>query len=644
MSRTIPRGLEPITEDDATIARALEDAHLPALLAALVHLTGDRSWVTRDEPLAFDIFGDPQGGIPDHEQARIREQALDVIRAYRDGAPLPAPVDEAGVREIMDFLAAQPIPEHYVPFLMEELALSDEDTKARDWFAGLPRAQREGFRVLVIGAGMSGVLAAIRLEQSGIPYVVVDKNSDVGGTWCENTYPGCRVDTPNHLYSFSFEPNHAWPQHYSTQQVLFDYFRRCADEYGVREHIRFDTSVEELAWDDAAGTWTVHVRHRDGTRDRLEANAVISAVGQLNRPRFPDIPGIDAFEGVSFHSAEWDHDCDLRGKRVAVIGTGASAFQFVPEIAPEVEHMTVFQRSAPWLGPTPNYHDDVPEGMKWLLRHVPYYEKWYRFFLFWLMTDGILPAVTVDPDWKGGDQAVSEDNDMLRLVLTEYIRGQIPDDEALREASVPDYPVGGKRMLRDNGVWFAALQRPNVDVVTREIREIGPRGVITTDGVEHEADVIIYGTGFQASRFLHPMKVTGRHGRDLADWWAGDARAYLGITIPGFPNLFCMYGPNTNIVVNGSIIFFSECEIRYILGCIRLLLEGEHRAMDVKLDVHDAFNRRVDAGNAKMAWGVPQVSSWYKNAKGRVAQNWPFALVDYWNATQAPDPDDFELL
>jgi 4-hydroxyacetophenone monooxygenase len=638
------RHVEPIREDDARIEAALREAHLPTLMAALVHLTGDLALLREHHPLVFDIFGDGQGGLTSEQQERIRTVALEAIRAYRDGGCVaPPPPSREAIREIMDFLAGQPIPEHYVPFLLEELDLEFGDTKARRWLDGVSDEAKRGFRVLVIGGGMSGILAGIRLGELGIPYTLVDKNPDFGGTWLENTYPGCRVDSPNHMYSFSFA-RHEWPQYYSTQDVLLDYFRSCADAHAVREHARFGSEVEEAAWDDAARLWRVVVRGPEGRRETLEANAVISAVGQLNRPKLPDVPGLDRFGGVSFHSAAWRHDVDLTGKRVAVIGTGASAFQFVPEIAERTAELIVFQRSAPWLGPTPNYHDDVSAGHQWVLRHVPYCERWYRFWLFWLMTDGLLPAVTADPDWKGSDRAVSELNDDLRMVLTEYIRSQVPDDPELAAAAVPDYPPGGKRMLRDNGVWLATLRRDDVRLVTRPIREVTPAGIVTEDGEEHAVDVIIYGTGFQASRFLWPMKVTGRGGRDLNDHWGGDARAYLGITVPGFPNLFCMYGPNTNIVVNGSIIFFSECEIRYILGCLELLLEGGHAALDVRPDVHDAFNARVDAGNARMAWGAPQVSSWYKNAKGRVSQNWPFALVDYWILTQAPDPDDYELL
>jgi 4-hydroxyacetophenone monooxygenase len=388
----------------------------------------------------------------------------------------------------------------------------------------------------------------------------------------------------------------------------------------------------------------VQIRHSDGRVEDVEANAVVSAVGQLNRPLFPEIPGRDAFGGASFHSARWDHSVDLRDKRVAVIGTGASAAQFIPEIAPGVGELLVFQRTPPWFGPTDDYHAAVEPGLRWLYAHVPSYSEWNRFHIFWKMGDGVLAGVRVDPDWEPKGPAVGLFNDILRQLLTGYLGAEFADRPDLLGKVVPSYPPGAKRLLRDNGVWARALKRDNVQLITDSIWEITPTGIVTADGVAHDVDVIIYGTGFQASKFLTPMKVTGRDGVDLHEHWAGDARAYLGVTVPGFPNLFCLYGPNTNIVINGSIIYFSECGVRYILGCLGLLLGGSHRALDVRKDVHDAFNEQVDAENARMAWGWSDVSSWYKNEHGHVAQNWPFTLLEYWQRTLAPDPGDYELI
>ena len=634
-----------MAKDAQMIDQALADANLPALLMALVHITGDAGLLRDDLKPVYDFFADGRyGGYSQEQQDDLRAFAREKITAYLAGdGTLPPPPSPQTIRRMMDFIAGAEVPERYVPLLMEELGVDGVDQKRPIWETPQLKAAAAKTKVVIIGAGMSGILAAIRLQQAGIAYEIVEKNAEVGGTWLENSYPGCRVDNPSHLYSFSFEANHDWPQHYSNQQVLFDYFRRCADKYGLREHIRFSTTVKDAVYDEAAKLWRVKVRGPDG-EETLTANAVISAVGQLNQPRLPDIKGRDSFEGISFHSARWRHDVDLKGKRVAVVGTGASAFQFVPEIAPEVAELKVFQRTPPWLGPTPNYHDDVSPGEQWLLHQVPFYEKWYRFWLFWMLTDGLLDVITVDPAYDGPPNAVSQVNAETRALLIQAMEMQTEGAPGLLEKIVPTYPLGGKRSVRDNGVWIAALRRPNVELVTEAITEITPKGLVTADGVHHEVDVIIYGTGFTASDFLRTFEVHGRGGVELHEQWKGDARAYLGMTVPNFPNFFVIYGPNTNIVVNGSIIFFSECSVRYIIGALKLLAETGKSAIEPKPEVHDAFNIKVDEANRQMAWGTPQVNSWYKNQRtGRVSQNWPFRLIDYWNATLEPDPEDFVL-
>jgi 4-hydroxyacetophenone monooxygenase len=634
-----------MARDTHMIDQALAEAHLPALLMSLVHITGDAGLLSEDMRPVYDFFAEGRyGGYSQAQQDELRAKAKAVISDFMAGdGVLPPPPSEETIRRMMDFIAGAPVPERYAPLLMEELSVDGVDRKRPQWDTPQLKAAASKTKVIIIGAGMSGLLTAIRLKQAGIAFEIIDKNADVGGTWLENTYPGCRVDNPSHLYSLSFEPNHEWPQHFSTQPVLLKYFRDCADRYDLRGSIRFETKVEDARYDETAKLWRVTIRRPDGAEEVLTANAVVSAVGQLNQPNLPQIAGRDSFQGEAFHSAQWRHDIDLTGKRVAVIGTGASAFQFVPEIAPKVGHMLVFQRTPPWLGPTPNYHHDVTAGERWLLQHLPFYEKWYRFWLFWMMTDGLLDAITTDPDYKGPQTAVSEPNAMMREMLIEAMRAQVNGDEAFLDKITPRYPLGGKRSVRDNGVWIAALRRPNVSLITEAITEITPKGVRTADGVEHEVDVIIYGTGFKASDFLRTFTVHGRGGAELHEQWGGDARAYLGMTVPNFPNFFVVYGPNTNIVVNGSIIFFSECSVRYIIEALKLLAETGKSAMEPKKAVHDAFNEKIDAGNALMAWGAPQVNSWYKNATGRVSQNWPFRLIDYWNATLKPNPDDFIL-
>jgi 4-hydroxyacetophenone monooxygenase len=637
---TLLSDTDRITADDEAIRRALEDAFLPALLPALVQATGDMS-ILRDELRPPSVMpAIPQGGMSEAQQTAAKELAFEAIRSLRDDPREVPRASDDDLKTIVAWMTGSAATDDYIPLLIEETAPFEEDPRAPDWRAPTGTT----FKVAIVGAGMSGILAGIRCKQAGVPFVILEKNLDVGGTWFENTYPGARVDVPNAFYSYSFAQKRDWPKNFTPQEILLDYFREIADRYGLREHIRFRTEVISMQFDEERLTWKLHLRTADGSDETIESNAVISAVGQLNRPRFPDIPGREKFAGPSFHSAKWDHSVDLKDKRVIVIGTGASAAQFIPAIAPEVADLTVFQRTPTWFVPVPTYHDDVLPGLSWLLQHVPHYAHWYRFWFFWNMTDGLLPAATVDPGWSGDEASISMANDQLRVLLTMYLHSQFGDRPELLQAAIPAYPPTSKRMVLDNGIWAETLKRDNVHLVTTKIREITKTGVITEDGAEYTADVLIYGTGFLASRFLTPMAVAGRGGVDLNEQWDGDAKAYMGITVPNFPNFYMLYGPNTNIVVNGSIIFFSECEVQYVMGCLRLLIEGEERAMDVLSDVHDAYNERIGAANLQRTWGVSKVNSWYKNDKGRVTQNWPFNLIEYWQQTRKPNPDDYVFL
>ncbi len=631
----VKRQLQPILDSNDVIATALESAELAALLPALAYLTGDLSLLCdhlRPDPLrARDEFN---GYSPD-QQIEIRSRALKAIIAYRDAGQAPAKsTDSSTLHRIMEHATGEAVPVNYLPLLCEELSASGDDLRAPQW-AKSDIAPVRQFTVAIIGSGMSGLLAAHRLKQAGISFTIYEKNDDVGGTWRENTYPGCRVDIPNHMYSYSFAQRNDWPQFFSAQPVLLNYFRECADQFGLREHIHFGTSVEEMRFSDESEKWTLQLRTQHGLT-AVTADVVISAVGQLNRPAFPQIDGLDKFSGLSFHSAQWPEHVDLSGKRVAVIGNGASAIQFIPVIAEQVEHLTVFQRTPNWFFPAPQYHQKVPSGLQWLFQHLPGYAQWYRFWLFWRLSENVLPACRIAPQWDGDESSISPLNDELRSLLTMYLDFQFSDRPDLRAKVVPSYPPAAKRIVVDNGAWATALKRDNVSLITDHISRITEHGVCTSDDVEHVADVIIYATGFQASEFLSPMRVIGRNGIDLHEQWNGNARAYLGMTMPNFPNLFCLYGPNTNVVVNGSIIFFSECEVHYVLGCLKLLLEGDKHTLECRQDIHDTYNTYIDEGNSQMAWGVSKVSSWYKNRHGRVAQNWPFSLIEFWERTRAP--------
>ena len=644
MTKTPTHKTEPIDADEAELRRHLLDAQLPALLLALTHVTGDESLLGDSPRPEIALTGEPQGGYNDGQIETARERCLDALVRYRDrGCPAPSHPTPEQLHRWLSFLVEEDQLDEYGPLLLDELALDGPETRAPRWRKSEIAPERP-FTVAIIGAGMSGLAAAVRLQQAEIPFVIFERNEEVGGTWHDNIYPGCRVDVSSHFYSYSFARGFEWPQLFSPQKVLLEYFKSCADSFGLREQIRFGTEVTEAVFDEDAGTWTLSLQGPECQTDAFEANALVSGMGQLNRPNMPEIEGMDRFRGAAFHSAQWDPNVSLEGKRVAIIGTGSSACQFIPPVADQASELTVFQRTAPWLLPTPDYHDAVPEGLVWLFRHVPFYAEWYRFWLFWTTAESMLPAVEVEEEWPHKERSVGARNDETRAMLTEYLRGACNGDEALFAKMLPDYPPFAKRFVRDNGILPATYARAHVTLETEGIERITETGIRTRDGRDLEVDVLIYGTGFTASEFLMPLKVVGRGGRNLHEVWDGDARAYLGITLPRFPNLFLLYGPNTNIVVNGSIIFFTECEVDYLVAAIRELLEGEHRAMDCRKAVHDAYNERIDAANLRRAWGAATVNSWYKNETGRVSQNWPFNLLEFWKQTRAPDPADYDLI
>jgi 4-hydroxyacetophenone monooxygenase len=631
----------PSGTDDQMIVKALEEASLPALVPALVQLTGDESLLERYAPR--EPGRDVQGaGLSDDEERELRALALETLKALRDGtlAAPPPPPDKTLCR-MMSWCAGEEVPSEYLPLAREEACLDGVDRRRLEWSRRPEAEALARFRVAIVGAGLGGLCAAIRLEQAGIPYTVIEKNHAVGGTWLENDYPDLRVDVPNHFYSYSFEPNPDWSDFYARRDELDAYIESCATRYGIRPHIRFDTEVTAATWDEDRALWKLELRDENGGIDLIEANVVISGVGMLNRPRVPALTGLERFEGACFHSSDWDHEVDLAGKRVAVIGTGASAMQIVPGIAESVGHLLVFQRSRHWALPNDNYHRAVGEGKRWLLRHMPHYLSWYRFLLFWVSADRIYSAFRVDPDWDTPEISISLENDMARRVMTEHIREELRDDPDLVEKVLPDYPPFGKRILQDNG-WYRTLTRDNVDLVTEPIAEITPNGVMTRDGVEHPVDVLVLATGFHADRFLWPIEITGRGGTKLHDLWGENPRAYLGITVPEFPNLFCLYGPNTNPVV-GSVIFMLECQVHYVTGCLREMLEGGIASMECRQGVHDEYNERVDSEHEKMVWRHPRVHSYYNNSKGRVITNAPWRLYDYWSMTMAPDLADYSL-
>ncbi|MEV7096866.1 NAD(P)/FAD-dependent oxidoreductase [Amycolatopsis sp. NPDC051045] len=481
----------------------------------------------------------------------------------------------------------------------------------------------KGPSVLIVGTGFGGIGTAIELKRAGFTdFTILESAAEAGGVWRDNTYPGAACDIPSPLYSFSFEPNPRWPKRFSHQPDILAYLRRVIAKYGLEPHIRYRTEVTGAAFDADRGVWRVETQ----SGETYEADVFVPAVGQLSRPALPAIPGRESFAGDAFHSARWDHGVELAGRRVAVIGTGASAVQFVPELRKHARHVTVFQRTPPYVmaKSDPRYR----RWQHWLFEHLPATQLLGRLRIF-LLAEYATYAMTRHPVLAK----------MFELRTAQLRRRHIKDPR-LREKLKPAYPLGCKRILFTND-YLPALAQPNVDVETRRIREITANGVRVEDGTEIEADVLIYGTGFAATEFLGPMEVRGLGGRSLRDEWSGGARAYLGMSVPGFPNMFCVYGPNTNLGA-GSIIYMIERQARYIRQAVERLTRPGVSYLDVRPEVEERYDREVQQRLGRSVWSA--CTSWYRQADGRVTTNWPGLVTEYDRRTRRFDVADYRVV
>ncbi len=480
------------------------------------------------------------------------------------------------------------------------------------------------FPIAIVGSGFSGIAMGAMLKRAGIDsFTILEKADDVGGTWRENTYPGAACDIPSHLYSFSFAPKADWSRAYSPQEEIHDYLRACVERLGLRRHIRFGVRVTGAAFEESTGTWTVHL---DGG-ESLKARALVLGNGALHLAAYPEIPGLERFAGPCFHSAEWDHDVDLRGKRVAVIGTGASAIQFVPEIAGTVGQMHLFQRTPPWIVPKPDHA--IPRWRQRLFRGLPPLHWLYRAWIYWTFEMRALGFV-VEPRilrW-------------LQKLALKYLQACVPDP-ALRAKLTPNYTMGCKRILMSND-YYQALQRPNVEVVTDGIASITPDGIRTRDGIERPVDAIICGTGFSVGDYLARLDVLGRGGRRLADDLRARNGSYFGITVNGFPNLFLLMGPNTGLGHN-SMIFMIEAQARYALQAIKTLRRQRLRFLDVREPVQRAFNERLQEQMRRCVWSSG-CQSWYIDADGYNSTAWPYFTYQYWWRTRVLALADYDAV
>ena len=599
--------------DSPELAQALNEANVQTLLMVYVHLTHDEGMLEQFRAYIRPPFANPPTQIPDEYVRELHEKLRHVL--ITPGAARTEGPPKALVAKMMSVGVGEDVADEFVPMSLDQNGF-DLPAPRKETKGYVPPPP--GFKVLVIGAGMTGLLAGIKLRDAGIDYITIEKNSEVGGTWWENRYPGVGVDTPSHFYSYSFEINPDWNHYHPQGHDMQDYFVRVADKYKLRDKIRFNTKVTALHYDEAAKIWDVTVIPKDGEPEIIRVNAVINAHGPINRWKWPDIPGFDSFKGVKLHTAVWDEKLDLKGKRVAVIGTGASSAQLIPAIAPEVAQLTVFMRSKHWVIYNPEIMTPVSEGVKWALRYIPHYREWFRFRVFWFAADGLYPNVVKDPAWEGNDLAVSALNEGMRQYALAHMQAKIGERPDLVEKLTPDFPIFSKRVVMDAG-WYDTLKRPNVALETVGIERITPTGIVTGEGREIEVDVIVCATGFNLAKMTGGLDIKGRAGHDLNDEWGeDDPRAYFGITVPGYPNYFLTVGPNSapNHAAGQNLI--SETQIHYIIECMEMAFAAGKTTVEPMMDAYNKWNEMIDARMKDMIWTHPKAHSYYNNSKGRI--------------------------
>lgn len=626
--------------DGGLIDRVLDHAHLNSLRLALIQQTGDPDLAA----IPVETFA-PAGTpyltyvVPRRFHAVVRERA----RAYLTALPRPPVVrpDKPRALELMKLFQGDDFDPAAADYGYEELAFDDYPRDAR-WSGSAAPASAALYPVVVVGAGFSGILAGIQLKRLGIPFRILERQDDIGGTWQLNDYPEARVDITSFLYQYSFEKNYPWCSYFATRAELKTYIDHVVDRHGIRDHIETRTSLAAAQWNAERKLWELTISGPDGVESQRDARIVISAAGLFSTPKIPDIAGIAGFGGKTFHTTAWDHDYDYRGKRVALIGTGSTGSQLMPEVARELAHLTVFQRTPNWVTPVRGYRDRVSDEQRWLFDNMPSYVNWFNYHNHIAQMQA-QKFHTLDADWIAQGGLVNRDNDQLRAGLEKYIASKVGHRPDLHARLVPDYAPAARRLVVDNG-WYDALLRDNVELVTDPIETFTSTGIATGDGVHREFDLVILSAGFAVSKYLWPAEYVGLEGATPAQLWETDgARAYLTVALPDLPNFFMLYGPNAGARA-GSFHSWMEALMRFIAQTIVALIEGEHDFVVVRREAFDAYNHALDQGFETMLWGRENGGGgYYINEFGRPAVGQPWTLAEFDALIRKPDLTAFEF-
>ncbi|ABM13689.1 flavin-containing monooxygenase [Mycolicibacterium vanbaalenii] len=633
-----------VAADEKTVDREelrtnLRRADAGVLVAVLAQLTGDPGVADRYAgKISFTPDPPEQVGATDPE---THEGLVDDVIAALEGPRPPGalPFDDPGLfARVAPLALGTAVGDEYVGLLLEQGGFHPSQPV-------LPRTAKlpQGFKVVIVGAGIAGMAAALECAAAGIDYEIIDRNDEVGGTWYTAVYPGIGVDTPSAYYSLSRDINGDWTSYYPQGAEYQRYLESVADKNALRDHIRFNTEVEALWWDEKRTMWEVRTVAPDGTRDVSYANVVVPAAGYLNRPRWPELAGRETFGGVSIHSAEWDPALSLRGKKVAIIGAGCTAVQIVDACVDEVEHLTVFQRQPHWVAPRKRLTDDVPDHRRWLNAHVPFYANWIRLKSFWGTADNNYPVIVRDPEWAAEHLSISPANDVLLQMCLEYIDRVFGAGSELAKKVTPDFAPYGKRIIRDPGGYYAALARDHVDVEASEPARVNERGIVTQDGRQIDLDVIIYATGYHLD-FLSTVDIRGRDGLELREVWGDSPSAYRGGLVPGFPNMFISSAPNYSPGHGAGHNFGVEVMVHYVMECLQLMALRGAATLEVKPEAFDEYVRQIDDVMAQTVWcHTPTAHTYYRSGGGRIVTAFPFRLIEVWQSHRAPVEGDLEL-
>ncbi|MCX4815207.1 NAD(P)/FAD-dependent oxidoreductase [Streptomyces sp. NBC_01239] len=629
--------------DEEFMDRALDDADLNALRLALYQATGDESLL--ELPLrTVPMYGGAldQTVVADEAVAPLRARVKEFLRNRPADFTEVKPAD-AELRGMYEAFRNEKLTDRDWAY-RRDLAAFDDHPRLAEWTGARP-AVPEGFQVAVIGAGFGGIAVAVQLEHLGIPYRVYERRPELGGTWSSNAYPDVRVDTTNFLYQFFFEKNYPWTEYFARAGEVREYLEHVAKKYGVHEHISFGSDVKEAVFDAGSGRWELDVE-TDGRRQTLSANAVVSASGLFATPKHLDVPGIEDFRGEIVHTAECTGQERIDGRDVAIIGNGSTGVQMMSEVRSRARSVGVFQRTPQWISPRERYGELISPETRWLLDTMPYYWNWYCYSIATLRLGGQV-LQEPDPKWQAAGGLVNEANDGYRESLTQYVKSKLGDRPDLWDKLIPQHAPMARRLIVDNN-WYASLLEDNVELVTESIERFTPTGIRTADGKERSYDLVFTATGFATQKYLWPTRYRGLDGATLEERWSdpegGGPRAYLSITVPDFPNLFIMYGPNSQNR-SGSLIVWMETWARYTAEGLVALIEGGHRHLTVREEVFEEYNRRLDEAMLSLIWydAGSKDRNYYVNEFGRQQVNVPWRLEEYHRLLERFDPGDYHF-